>query len=63
MEKWDERVRKELTELTAKLGALRVFIASPEFLSLTSRTRGLLTSQSYAMATYADALAERLIFD
>ncbi len=60
MDKWTDRVKLELTELTAKLVALRLFIASPEFLRMGPATQNQLTAQSHVMATYADLLAARL---
>lgn len=57
---WQEKVQKELQDLTNQLVSLRQFIASAEFRDLSHRQCQLLIDQSHLMMQYADVLSARL---
>ncbi len=60
MKPHEERVLNEREELRAKWLALRAFIVSESFPSLTERERFLLGKQEQYMGLYLDILSTRI---
>jgi hypothetical protein len=58
---WQERLRREFTELGERVEKLRAFIGSPGFFALSEVERNDLTEQETHMTRYGHVLLRRVI--
>ena len=63
MKKWQDKVSRELGDLTVKIGKLESFMESEAYGNLSLDQRDLLDQQIVIMSDYADVLKERLRLD